>query len=66
MLRDEEVPPIIHRLQVVGRRMPRALANCYSLARMWEQAAVGSEALVIETVEKEMERLENEVRVFVI
>ncbi|OOF91400.1 hypothetical protein ASPCADRAFT_155117 [Aspergillus carbonarius ITEM 5010] len=60
MLRDEEVPPIIHRLQVVGRRMPRALANCYSLARMWEQAAVGSEALVIETVEKEMERLENE------
>ncbi|PWY93879.1 hypothetical protein BO94DRAFT_531873 [Aspergillus sclerotioniger CBS 115572] len=62
MMRDGEVPPIIHRLQVTGGRMPRALANCYSLVRMWEQAAVGSEALVVETVEKEMERLENEDR----
>ncbi|RAK96936.1 Zn(II)2Cys6 transcription factor domain-containing protein [Aspergillus ibericus CBS 121593] len=60
MLRDGDVPPIIHRLQVVGRRMPRALANCYSLVRMWEQAAAGSEALVVETVEKEMDRLANE------
>ncbi|PYI11944.1 hypothetical protein BO78DRAFT_457212 [Aspergillus sclerotiicarbonarius CBS 121057] len=59
MSRDGDVPPIIHRLQVVGRRMPRALANCYSLVRMWGQAAAGSEALVIETVEKEMERLAN-------
>lgn len=61
MLKDGDVPPIIHRMQIVGRRMPRALANCYSLVRMWEQAAEGSETLVVETVEKEMDRLASEV-----
>ncbi|GKZ87088.1 hypothetical protein AnigIFM59636_000217 [Aspergillus niger] len=60
MLKDGDVPPIIHRMQIVGRRMPRALANCYSLVRMWEQAAEGSETLVVETVEKEMDRLASE------
>ncbi|PWY75456.1 hypothetical protein BO70DRAFT_97343 [Aspergillus heteromorphus CBS 117.55] len=59
MLKDGDVPPIVHRLQV-GRQMPPAMANCYSLVRMWEQAAAGSEALVVDTVEKEMERLANE------
>ncbi|PYH99764.1 hypothetical protein BO71DRAFT_468027 [Aspergillus ellipticus CBS 707.79] len=60
MLKDGDTPPIVHQMQIVEQRMSRALANCYSLVRMWEQAAVGSETLVVDTVEKEMERLANE------
>ena len=60
MLRDGGIPPIIHHTQVVGQ-MPQALANCYSLVRMWEQAVPGSEAMVVDTLEKEMERLAEEV-----
>ncbi|KKK18307.1 hypothetical protein P175DRAFT_0481575 [Aspergillus ochraceoroseus IBT 24754] len=57
MLKDGDVPPIIHRCQVSGPTMPVALANCYSLVRMCIQAAPGSEMMVVSTVEKEMERL---------
>ncbi|KAF5857503.1 hypothetical protein ETB97_005717 [Aspergillus alliaceus] len=60
MLKDRDVPPIIHRSQIDGKEMPRALANCYSLVRMWEQAAPGSEMMVVDTLEKEMERLADE------
>lgn len=41
--------------------MPRALANCYSLVRLWQQAVPGSEAMVVSTLEREMERLAEEV-----
>lgn len=61
MLEDGGVPPIIHRAQLDGQRMPRALANCYSLVRMWVQAAPGSEEMVVSTLEKEMKRLTEEV-----
>ncbi|KAF9886368.1 hypothetical protein FE257_011513 [Aspergillus nanangensis] len=60
MLKDEDVPPIIHHAQVSGRKMPRALANCYSLVRMWENAVSGSETMVVNTIEKEMDRLAEE------
>jgi len=62
MLKDGGLPPIIHRAQIVGRDMPRALANCYSLVRMWEQAVPGSETMVVSIVENEMRRLAEEVR----
>lgn len=61
MLKDGGIPPIIHLAQVEGGKMPRALANCYSLVRMWEQAVPGSEAMVVNTLEREMERLAEEV-----
>ncbi|EAW13479.1 putative C6 finger domain protein [Aspergillus clavatus NRRL 1] len=61
MLKDGGLPPIIHPMQVATTEMPRTLANCYSLARMWEQAAPGSEAMVMSTLEMEMQRLENEI-----
>ncbi|KAJ9213183.1 hypothetical protein DTO166G4_5176 [Paecilomyces variotii] len=57
MLRDVCVPPIIHTVQVNARELPLALANCYSLVRMWETRAIGSEAIVTSTVQREMERL---------
>lgn len=62
MQKDGGLPPIIHRAQIVGREMPRALANCYSLVRMWEQAVPGSETMVVSIVENEMRRLAEEVR----
>ncbi|CEL03911.1 hypothetical protein ASPCAL05048 [Aspergillus calidoustus] len=43
MLKDGHVPPIIHPAQVKGSVIPRALANCYSLVRLWEHAVAGSE-----------------------
>lgn len=61
MLKDGGIPPIIHLAQVEGGKMPRALANCYSLVRMWEQAVPGSEVMVVNTLEREMERLAKEV-----
>jgi hypothetical protein len=60
MMKDGGFPPIIHHTQVNPNRMPQALANCYSLVRMWEQAAPGSETMVMGTVEGEMERLASE------
>lgn len=61
MLRGGGIPPIIHSVQVAGKEMPRALANCYSLVRMWEQAVPGSETMVVSIVENEMRRLAEEV-----
>ncbi|KAE8381959.1 hypothetical protein BDV26DRAFT_49114 [Aspergillus bertholletiae] len=60
MLKDRDVPPMIHRSQIGGKELPRSLANCYSLVRMWEQAVPGSEMMVMSTLEKEMERLNEE------
>ncbi|GFF36398.1 hypothetical protein IFM58399_04541 [Aspergillus lentulus] len=60
MLKDGSFPPVIHHTQVNTNQMPQALANCYSLVRMWEQAAPGSERMVMGTVEAEMERLASE------
>ncbi|KAE8153603.1 hypothetical protein BDV25DRAFT_21824 [Aspergillus avenaceus] len=60
MLQNGGIPPIIHHAQVEGTKMPRGLANCYSLVRLWLQAAPGSETMVMDTLEKEMERLYEE------
>ncbi|KAL4874273.1 hypothetical protein BJY04DRAFT_226330 [Aspergillus karnatakaensis] len=60
MLRDGDAPSIIHPMQVAEDRLPQALANCYTLVRMWVQAAPGSEGIVVGTVEREMERLAGE------
>ncbi|EYE95505.1 Zn(II)2Cys6 transcription factor domain-containing protein [Aspergillus ruber CBS 135680] len=61
MLKDGHVPPIIHQAQVKGSEVPRALANCYSLVRMWEHAVPGSEEVVLSTLRREMDRLSSEV-----
>ncbi|KAL4932422.1 Zn(II)2Cys6 transcription factor domain-containing protein [Aspergillus undulatus] len=57
MIKDKDVPPIVHRSQVSGGRIAPALANCYTLVRMWVQAVPGSERIVVDTVRLEMERL---------
>lgn len=61
MLKDGDAPPIIHHAQTHGGHIPHSLANCYTLVRMYEQAVPGSEAMAVTMVEKEMERLAEEV-----
>jgi hypothetical protein len=61
MLKDGDIPPIIHQAQVKGSEIPRALANCYSIVRMWEHAVPGSEEVVLSTLRREMDRLSSEV-----
>ncbi|KAL4890161.1 hypothetical protein BDV59DRAFT_195109 [Aspergillus ambiguus] len=60
MLKAGEAPPIVHSRQVRCKEMPRSLANCYTLVRMFEKAVAGSEAMAVNMVEKEMERLTEE------
>ncbi|KAJ6442626.1 C6 finger domain-containingprotein [Purpureocillium lavendulum] len=48
-------PPFLHPMQLTGEHV--VLANCYSLARLWHNRAVGSEAIVADTVRREMDRL---------
>ncbi|KAM4055766.1 fungal zn(2)-Cys(6) binuclear cluster domain-containing protein [Hirsutella rhossiliensis] len=54
---DRGVPPIIHPTQLRDRSIPVALANCYSLVRLWQHRADGSEVMVAETVRREMDQL---------
>ncbi|KAL4799298.1 hypothetical protein BDV19DRAFT_295273 [Aspergillus venezuelensis] len=61
MMRDGDMPPIIHHSQVSGKQMTTALANCYTIVRMWKNAAPGSHSIVVSTVRREMERLAVEI-----
>lgn len=57
MVGKNGVPPIIHPMQMSDGNSSIALANCYSLVRLWHHSAAGSEHVVAETIEREMERL---------
>ena len=61
LLRPGSFPPFVNPLQVVEGELPQALANCFSLVRMWVGREQGSEVMVVETVRSEMERLLDEV-----
>ena len=58
------VPPVIHPTQVSGEITSVALANCYSLVRLWHHHEAGSETMVAETIQREMTRLANYVRTY--
>lgn len=57
MVGKNGVPPIIHHMQMSDGNSSVALANCYSLVRLWHHSAAGSEHVVAETIQREMERL---------
>ncbi|KAL4949321.1 hypothetical protein BDW69DRAFT_198197 [Aspergillus filifer] len=57
MIRDGDVPPIFHHTQVFAGQMSSALANCFTIVRMWKSAAPGSGCFVVSTVRREMDRL---------
>jgi hypothetical protein len=50
-------------LQIVDGKLPPALANCFSLIRMWVGREHGSDILIAETVKMEMQRLFDEVSI---
>ena len=64
MVEKNGVPPIIHPMQISDGNSSVALANCYSLVRLWHHRAAGSEHIVAETVQREMERVANYVLSF--
>lgn len=57
MTEENGIPPIFHPMQIAEGSSPVALANCYSLVRLWQHRATGSEAIVAETIQREMDRL---------
>ena len=61
MITGSRIPPFIHPLHLSGQNVPVALANCYSLVRLWEHRAPGSEAIVATIIQQEMERLVQDV-----
>lgn len=72
MLKDGGIPPFVHFTLVMqgkgeggGDKLPWALANCYSIVRIWEQAVPRSEEMVVNTLAKEMERLVLEVLIII-
>lgn len=54
------LPPVIHRAQL-EYGMPKPLANCYTLVKMWAGQAVGSRELVQTTILLEVRRLLSDV-----
>ena len=58
MIEDDGFPPIIHPMQVAEGNTAVPLANCYSLIRLWQHRAPGSEEIVAGTIRREMSRLE--------
>jgi hypothetical protein len=58
MTEDNGSPPIIHPMQMAEGSTAVALANCYSLIRLWHHRAPGSDDIVAGTIQREMSRLE--------
>ncbi|KAK6859406.1 hypothetical protein PG995_003042 [Apiospora arundinis] len=52
-----QLPPIIHCSQVENGIIAKPLANCYTLARMWDGHAGGSTQLVQDTILNEVRRI---------
>ncbi|WPH01295.1 Hypothetical protein R9X50_00413300 [Acrodontium crateriforme] len=60
MTRIDTFAPIIHPAQMIDDSTAGPLANCYSLVRMWYFQAPGSDLLVAQTIQREMNRLETQ------
>ncbi|KAK7985792.1 C6 finger-containing protein [Apiospora saccharicola] len=52
-----QLPPIIHNSQIVDGALPKPLAHCYTLAKMWDSQVAGSGDLVQSIVLNEVQRL---------
>lgn len=63
----EQLPPFIHRQSCSweGSELPEPLANCIAFLPMFERMTKGSSAFVMRTLFAEMQRLYNEVSIFV-
>ncbi|KAK8074473.1 hypothetical protein PG997_009136 [Apiospora hydei] len=56
-----QLPPIIHNFQIKDGALPKPLAHCYTLAKMWDGEVGGSGELVQRTILDEVQRLFREV-----
>ncbi|KAK8097754.1 uncharacterized protein PG998_013240 [Apiospora kogelbergensis] len=56
-----QLPPIIHNSQIMDGALPKPLAHCYTLAKMWDSQVAGSADLVQGIVLAEVQRLWREV-----
>ena len=52
---DRQMPPLFHHTQL--ERESTSLANCYTIARMWDGQQTKSSDLVVETTTREMTRI---------
>ncbi|PYI12199.1 hypothetical protein BO78DRAFT_441337 [Aspergillus sclerotiicarbonarius CBS 121057] len=66
MLADEfQMPPIFHSTQVdPSAKLPRPLATCITLAKMWHGQRAGAEGIVRETILKELDLIIHRVSYF--
>jgi hypothetical protein len=63
MASEIQLPPIVHISQLSRSPLPLPLANCFTLAKMWDGQRPGAEDLVQQTTVNEMTRLFMEVRI---
>jgi len=61
MARDGSVPPIIHRLQLMGRNDPIPLVNCLAWTKIWQHRAGNGEAALLHGMQAEFDRLYEDV-----
>jgi Fungal Zn(2)-Cys(6) binuclear cluster domain len=61
LLKTSSPHPLIHASQLTGPKIATPLANCLMLTRMWEGQVQGGEAIMQETIQREMRRLFEEV-----
>jgi hypothetical protein len=66
MASEIQLPPIIHISQISNSSLPLPLANCFTLAKMWDGQRPGSEDLVRHTAVNAMTGLFIEVRTAII
>jgi hypothetical protein len=63
---EVQLPPIIHISQISNSSLPLPLANCFTVAKMWDGQRPGAENLVHHTAVNEMTCLFIEVRTAII
>ncbi|PON28804.1 hypothetical protein TGAM01_v201912 [Trichoderma gamsii] len=57
MARDGTLPPIIHRLQTTSRTTPTPLVDCLAWTKMWEHRTGNLDAMLLNAMRGEVERL---------
>jgi hypothetical protein len=64
MLAEEfQTPPLIHHTQIAdSKRLPKPLANCFTLVKMWHGRCQGSDEMVHRLIENEVNTLLTKVR----
>ncbi|KAH8688686.1 hypothetical protein BGW36DRAFT_392035 [Talaromyces proteolyticus] len=57
MARDGTLPPMIHRLQTTSRTIPTPLVDCLAWTKMWEHRTGNLDAMLLNAMQGEVERL---------